>query len=97
MFKFGERGRPQGMFNYPWGVATNAHNEIAVSDTRNHRVQVLFTIFLFFSDCTLQIFSSTGEFLLKCGFDTAYFYKHLDSPRGVCYLPNGQLLITSVF
>lgn len=41
LLKFGERGRPIGMFNYPWGVATNSQNHIAVSDTRNHRVQVL--------------------------------------------------------
>uniref|UniRef100_A0A1I7XNS5 B box-type domain-containing protein n=1 Tax=Heterorhabditis bacteriophora TaxID=37862 RepID=A0A1I7XNS5_HETBA len=79
LLKFGERGRPIGMFNYPWGVATNMHNHIAVSDTRNHRV---------------QIFNENGQFMRKCGFDTAFFYKHLDSPRGLCYLPDGQLLIT---
>ncbi|KJH53519.1 b-box zinc finger [Dictyocaulus viviparus] len=79
LLKFGERGRPIGMFNYPWGVATNSHNHIAVSDTRNHRVQV---------------FNENGQFIRKCGFDTAFFYKHLDSPRGVCYLSDGQLLIT---
>ncbi|VDO23454.1 unnamed protein product [Haemonchus placei] len=79
LLKFGERGRPIGMFNYPWGVATNSQNHIAVSDTRNHRVQV---------------FNENGQFIRKCGFDTAFFYKHLDSPRGVCYLSDGQLLIT---
>ncbi|KHJ99059.1 b-box zinc finger [Oesophagostomum dentatum] len=79
LLKFGERGRPIGMFNYPWGVATNSQNHIAVSDTRNHRV---------------QIFNENGQFMRKCGFDTAFFYKHLDSPRGVCYLSDGQLLIT---
>lgn len=79
LFKFGERGRPNGMFNYPWGVACNSLNHIAVSDTRNHRV---------------QIFNPKGMFIRKCGFDTAYFYKHLDSPRGLCYLPDGHLLIT---
>lgn len=35
-----------------------------------------------------------GQFIRKCGFDSAHFYKHLDSPRGLCYLPDGQLLIT---
>ncbi|KAJ1368413.1 hypothetical protein KIN20_029540 [Parelaphostrongylus tenuis] len=79
LLKFGERGRPIGMFNYPWGVATNTQNHIAVSDTRNHRVQV---------------FNESGQFIRKCGFDTAFFYKHLDSPRGLCYLSDGQLLIT---
>uniref|UniRef100_A0A0K0DF65 B box-type domain-containing protein n=1 Tax=Angiostrongylus cantonensis TaxID=6313 RepID=A0A0K0DF65_ANGCA len=79
LLKFGERGRPIGMFNYPWGVASNSQNHIAVSDTRNHRVQV---------------FNESGQFIRKCGFDTAFFYKHLDSPRGLCYLSDGQLLIT---
>ncbi|CAJ0585289.1 unnamed protein product, partial [Mesorhabditis spiculigera] len=79
VFMFGERGRPTGMFNYPWGVATDHLDQIAVSDTRNHRV---------------QLFSPTGQYLAKCGFDTAYFFKHLDSPRGVCFLPDSRLLIT---
>ncbi|CAD6195979.1 unnamed protein product [Caenorhabditis auriculariae] len=79
VLKFGERGRTVGMFNYPWGVACNTNNFIAVSDTRNHRV---------------QIFSPQGQFIRKCGFDSAYFFKNLDSPRGLCYLPDGQLLIT---
>lgn len=79
LLKFGERGRLIGMFNYPWGVASNSQNHIAVSDTRNHRVQV---------------FNESGQFIRKCGFDTAFFYKHLDSPRGLCYLSDGQLLIT---
>ncbi len=79
VFKFGERGRGVGMFNYPWDVACNTENDIAVSDTRNHRVQV---------------FTAAGQFLRKFGFDNSLFFKHLDSPRGVCYLPDGQLLIT---
>ncbi len=37
---FGSRGRGNGAFNYPWGVACSAMNEIAISDTRNHRIQV---------------------------------------------------------
>ncbi|MFH4974023.1 hypothetical protein AB6A40_000732 [Gnathostoma spinigerum] len=79
LFKFGERGRVPGMFNYPWGVAVNSFNQIAVSDTRNHRV---------------QIFSPQGQYIRKCGFETSLFYKNLDSPRGVCYLHDGQLIIT---
>uniref|UniRef100_A0A0N5AF22 B box-type domain-containing protein n=1 Tax=Syphacia muris TaxID=451379 RepID=A0A0N5AF22_9BILA len=79
LLKFGERGRSPGTFNYPWGVAVNAYNEIAVSDTRNRRV---------------QIFSAQGQYLRKFGFDSAVCYKNLDSPRGVCYMHDGQLLIS---
>ncbi|VDK85505.1 unnamed protein product [Onchocerca ochengi] len=80
LLKFGERGRTPGLFNYPWGVAVNSFNQIAVSDTRNHRV---------------QMFSPQGHFIRKFGFDNSlYNYKNLDSPRGVCYLQDGQLIIT---
>ncbi|KAL3998266.1 NHL repeat family protein [Acanthocheilonema viteae] len=80
LLKFGERGRTPGLFNYPWGVAVNSFNQIAVSDTRNHRV---------------QMFSPQGHFIRKFGFDNSlYNYKNLDSPRGVCYLHDGQLVIT---
>ncbi|VDM47832.1 unnamed protein product [Toxocara canis] len=79
LLKFGERGRTPGMFNYPWGVAVNSFNQIAVSDTRNHRV---------------QIFSPQGQYIRKCGFDSSLYYKNLDSPRGVCFLPDGHLVIT---
>ncbi|VDK73028.1 unnamed protein product [Litomosoides sigmodontis] len=80
LLKFGERGRTPGLFNYPWGVAVNSFNQIAVSDTRNHRV---------------QMFSPQGQFIRKFGFDNSlYNYKNLDSPRGVCYLHDGQLVIT---
>ncbi|EJD76381.1 B-box zinc finger family protein [Loa loa] len=80
LLKFGERGRTPGLFNYPWGVAVNSFNQIAVSDTRNHRV---------------QMFSPQGHFIRKFGFDNSlYNYKNLDSPRGVCFLHDGQLVIT---
>ncbi|TKR93407.1 hypothetical protein L596_007872 [Steinernema carpocapsae] len=79
LLKFGERGRNSGLFNYPWDVACSSNDSIAVSDTRNHRV---------------QIFSADGVFLKKCGFDNSFLYKHFDAPRGVCFAPDGQLLVT---
>ncbi|KAK0425299.1 hypothetical protein QR680_009132 [Steinernema hermaphroditum] len=79
LLKFGERGRGPGSFNYPWGVSCSTSDSIAVADTRNHRV---------------QIFNSEGVFLRKCGYDNSYFYKHIDSPRGVCFLPNGEFVIS---
>ena len=63
-------------------VLTHTHLyyfQIAASDTRNHRV---------------QLFNATGSFVRKFGFDNSLFYKHFDSPRGVCFLPDGQLLVT---
>ena len=37
VFSFGKEGLSVGMLMFPWGVAVNARNEIAVTD--NHRVQ----------------------------------------------------------
>ena len=37
---FGQEGSSVGMLKYPWGVAVNERNEIAVSEFGNHRIQV---------------------------------------------------------
>uniref|UniRef100_A0A7E4VN81 RING-type domain-containing protein n=1 Tax=Panagrellus redivivus TaxID=6233 RepID=A0A7E4VN81_PANRE len=77
-YSFGTRGCKTGMFNYPWGVATNSANEIAVTDTRNHRV---------------QIFTRQGHPLRVCLVD-AGVKRFSGLPRGICFLPDGDLLIT---
>ena len=40
VLSFGQRGSSAGTFNCPWGVAVNKRNEIAVTETGNHRVHV---------------------------------------------------------
>ena len=74
ILKFGERGSKIGQFNYPWDVAVNSDNNILVSDTRNHRV---------------QLFSPDGVFLNKYGFEGA-LWKQFDSPRGVAFDHQGE-------
>ena len=49
---FGQQGADAGMLTHPWGVAVNERNEIAVTDTGNHRCQV---------------FSSDGSYLRSFG------------------------------
>jgi tripartite motif-containing protein 71 len=75
ILKFGEKGSGNGQFLYPWDVATNSKNQILVSDTRNHR---------------LQLFSPLGDFLAKYGFD-GQLWKHFDSPRGVSFTQDNQV------
>ncbi|VDP07601.1 unnamed protein product [Soboliphyme baturini] len=79
LFKFGEKGREPGRFNYPWDVAVSSEDVMAVSDTRNHRVQV---------------FNAYGVFLKKIGFESSLFYKQFDSPRGVAFSSDGRLFCT---
>ena len=40
VLSFGEEGSSAGMFDGPWGVAVNEKDEIAVTDTGNHRIKV---------------------------------------------------------
>ena len=40
VLSFGQKGSSDGMFYFPWGVAVNEHVEIAVTDRKNHRIQV---------------------------------------------------------
>ena len=40
VLSFGQEGSSFGRFNKPWGVAVNEHDEIAVTDRKNHRVQI---------------------------------------------------------
>ena len=52
VLSFGKVGSSEGMFSFPWGVAVNAKDEIAVTDRENHRV---------------QIFNSEGNYLRSFG------------------------------
>lgn len=77
---FGEKGSKNGQFNYPWDVDVDVEGRVVVSDTRNHRV---------------QLFSADGVFLCKYGFESsAAMWKHFDSPRGVCFNPDGYVIVT---
>ena len=40
VLSFGREGSSAGMFCSPWGVAVNERNEISVTDSENHRIQV---------------------------------------------------------
>ena len=40
VLSFGKRGSTPGKFNWPWGIAVNDKDEIAVTDSANHRIQI---------------------------------------------------------
>ena len=62
-FGFAWKGAPQGIFDNPWGVATDRENNIYIADTLNNRIQK---------------YTGEGEPLLMWGkegaFDGAFFY-----------------------
>ena len=69
VLSFGQRGSAAGMLSGPWGVAVNERNEIVVTESGNHRIQV------FSSDGTyLRSFGREGE---KQG--------EFNCPRGIAF------------
>ena len=74
---FGKQGSSVGMFNFPWGVAVNARDDIAVTDCCNHRV---------------QIFNSDGNYLRSFGRkgDKA---GELRYPTGIAIHNDGNILV----
>lgn len=63
---FGKKGSRDGQFRHPWGVAVSRIQEIAVTDSENHRVQIFD-----FSGNHLRSFgrqgSNQGEFCIPLG------------------------------
>ena len=64
ILKFGEKGSGNGQFLYPWDVACNSKNQILVSDTRNHRLQVSLRVQRpsFWFNTLLVVFPTRGLF-----------------------------------
>ena len=77
VLSFGGEGSSAGMFNRPCGVAVNEHNEIAVTDFDNNRV---------------QIFSSDGTYLRSFGRRGSHGGE-FNYPSGIAYLNNGNIVV----
>ena len=77
VLSFGRKGSSLGMFQCPWGVAVNAKDEIAVTDSKNHR---------------LQIFSSGGNCLRSFG-QRGNQNGEFTSPRGLAFHKNGNIFV----
>ena len=77
VLSFGSTGSSVGMFNWPWGVAVNARDEIALTDQWNHRV---------------QIFSSDGNYLRSFG-RTGEQNGEFKNPKGIAFHKNGNMSV----
>ena len=74
---FGKQGPSVGMFTYPWGVAVNARDEIAVTDFSNHRV---------------EIFNSDGNYLRSFG-QKGNKAGELKNPMGIAFHNDGNIFV----
>ena len=74
---FGTFGSSVGMLHKPSGLAVNARDEIAVTDSLNHRV---------------QIFNADGLFLRSFG-RKGYGLGELDTPKGITFHKNGNIFV----
>ena len=77
VLSFGTNGSSVGMFQYPWGVAVNARDEIAVTDYANHRV---------------QIFSNDGIYLRSFG-RQGNKNGEINCPTGIAFHENGNIFV----
>ena len=69
VLSFGQKGWFTGTFRKPWGVAVNEKNEIAMTDTYNHRIEV---------------FSSNGTHLRSFG-RKGHRQGEFNYPRGIAF------------
>ena len=77
MLSFGLKGSSAGMFSNPWGVAVNEGNEIAVTETGNHRIQV---------------FSSNGTHLRSFG-KIGDQQGEFDWPAGIVFVNDSIIIV----
>ena len=77
VLSFGKKGSSVRMFDSPWGVAVNARDEIAVTDTNNHRV---------------QIFNTDGNYLRSFGREGNEAGEFI-YPRGIAFHNNGNIFV----
>lgn len=78
LFKFGQRGRAAGQFNYPTDIALDASGNIYVLDTLNFRVQV---------------FDPSGHFLREFG-EQGTADGSFQIPKGLAVSPQGDVYVT---
>lgn len=82
ILKFGSYGKDCGQFQYPWDIGVNSKGEMLVTDSRNHRI---------------QLFNPDGHFISRFSFDGVNHsrsLKGLTTPRGVCFTPQGDVIIS---
>ena len=77
VLSFGQQGSSKGMFNGPSGVAVNERDEIAVSDSGNHRVQV---------------FSGDGTYLRSFG-EEGNRQGQFQTPSGIAFGTNDNIIV----
>ena len=83
VLSFGKEGSSVGVFkfNFPWGVAVNARDEIAITDLNNHRV---------------QIFNSDGNYLRSFG-RKGNNAGDFNEPSGIAFHNNGNIFVADGF
>ena len=77
VLSFGKQGSSVGMFHFPWGMAVNARDEIAVTDGVNKRV---------------QIFNSDRKYLRSFG-GWGHKLGELNFPKGITFHNNGNIFV----
>lgn len=77
LFNIGLRGRAEGDFNYPRGLAATLDSSILVADTKNHRIQILNQF-----GVLIRTFGKRG-----------YKEGQFNEPSGITELPNEDIAV----
>ena len=80
VLSFGEEGSSDGMINFPWGVAVNERDEIAITDHGRHGAE------------RVQIFTSDGTHLRSFGAKGAK-QGEFDYPTGIIFDKNRNIVV----
>ena len=85
-FSIGNFGQEPGCFNHPTDLTLNrVEDKLFVADTDNHRVQV---------------FTSSGQFMItfphhyQNSVTSAYMFRNMEFPVGICYGMDGHILVS---
>ena len=78
---FAQKGKSLGRLNWPWGVTVNDHDEIAVTEYRNHRVSV---------------FSSDGTHLRSFG-RKGQNNGEFQYPTGIAFDSHGNIVVADCY
>ena len=101
-FQFGSKGKEQGQFNYPCGIAVNdKRRTLAVADFNNKRVQMFGFEGNFLREIAMKsdplslAFTESGDLLIVCGFFLSGTFLFTENGQFISYFSSEHVKTTN--